>query len=265
MKSLASKQLIVFDLDGTLAESKSPLKSDMSRTLTELLKVKKVAVIGGGTYEQFQNQLVAHFKCPPELFHNFFLFPTTSTSFYRYRSGGWKKVYRHVLKASDKKKIFNAFEKAFKATGYEHPKKIYGKIIEDRATQVTFSALGQDIVTKLGAKGIALKEQWNKDNRLLRLRIIKSMSKDLKEFEVRGGGLTSIDVTQKGIDKGYGVKQIEKTLKIPIKNMLFIGDALYPGGNDAAAKKSGIQTMAVAGPADTIKIIKRILIDSKAS
>ena len=74
------------------------------------------------------------------------------------------------------------------------------------------------------------------------------MQKELPAFEVRRGGLTSIDVTQKGIDKAYGVRQIEKVLKIPIKEMVFIGDALYPGGNDAAAKKTGVQTIATKRP-----------------
>jgi phosphomannomutase len=263
MPSLSQKSLIVFDLDGTLTESKAPLKKDMSRTLVALLKAKKVAVIGGGSYGQFQDQLLGHFACSPELFANLFLFPTTSTSFYRYSRGGWRQVYRKVLKPAEKKRIMRAFEDAFTATGYLQPKKVWGKVIEDRGTQITFSALGQDIVDKLGKKGITLKEEWNEENKKLRLKIIKLMQKDLPNFEVRGGGLTSIDVTQKGIDKAYGVRQIEKVLKIPIKNMLFIGDALYKGGNDAAAKKSGVQTMATTGPANTIAIIKRILIDSK--
>jgi phosphomannomutase len=262
MKPLSKKSLIVFDLDGTLTESKAPLKADMSRMLVELLKAKKVAVIGGGSYEQFQSQLLGHFKCPPELFANLFLFPTTSTSFYRYSGGGWKKVYRKVLKPMEKKKILRAFDNAFAETKYVEPKKVWGKTIEDRGTQITFSALGQDIVEKLGKKGITLKEQWNKENGALRLKIIKMMAKELPNFEVRGGGLTSIDVTQKGIDKAYGVRQIEKVLKIPIKDMLFVGDALYRGGNDAAAKKSGVQTMATTGPAYTITIIKKILIDT---
>jgi phosphomannomutase len=263
MKTLSGKDLIVFDLDGTLAESKAPLKKDMEKALIGLLQEKKVAVIGGGSYGQFKTQLLGHFACPPALLENFFLFPTTSTSFYRYNRG-WKKVYRKVLSPLEKKKIMKAFAGAFASTAYRPPEKIWGKMIEDRGTQITFSALGQDIVESLGAKkGVALKEKWNKENGALRLKIIKLMSKELKNFEVRGGGLTSIDVTQKGIDKGYGVRQIEKTLHIPIKKMVFIGDALYKGGNDAAAKKSGVQTMAVKGPADTIKIIKKILIDSK--
>jgi HAD superfamily hydrolase (TIGR01484 family) len=248
---LSKKSLIVFDLDGTLTESKAPLKPDMARSLATLLAQKKVAIIGGGSYEQFQNQFVKYFKCPPALFKNLFLFPTTSTAFYRYQRSGWKKVYRKVLSVAEKKKIMHAFADTFAATGYVQPKKVWGIVIEDRGTQITFSALGQKAPVKA-------KTMWNKKNDV-RAALMKIMKKELPQFEVRSGGLTSIDVTKKGIDKAYGVRQIEKVLKIPIKDMVFIGDALYPGGNDAAAKKTGVQTIAVKGPRDTIAIIKKIL------
>jgi len=248
---LLEKSLIVFDLDGTLTESKAPLKPDMARALAALLAHKKVAIIGGGSYKQFKNQFVGHFKRPPALFENLFLFPTTSTSFYRYRRGGWKKVYRKVLSVAEKKKIMRAFAAAFTATGYIPPKKLWGKAIEDRGSQITFSALGQKAPVKA-------KAAWNKKSDV-RPALMKIIQKALPQFEVRRGGLTSIDVTQKGIDKAYGVRQIEKVLKISIREMVFIGDALYPGGNDAAAKKTGVQTMAVKGPRDTIAIIKKIL------
>lgn len=263
MKTLSGKELIVFDLDGTLAESKAPLKKDMEKALIELLREKKVAVIGGGSYGQFKTQFLGYFECPPDLLKNLFLFPTTSTSFYRY-DHGWKAVYRKVLKAEEKKKIIAALNDVFKLVGYVHPKKVWGKVIEDRETQITFSALGQDVVDRLGPKkGVALKEKWKKENNALRLKMVRLLGKRLKGFEAHAGGMTTIDITKKGIDKGYGVRQIEKTLHIPIKKMVFIGDALYKGGNDAAAKKSGVQTVAVNDPTDTIKIIKKILIDSK--
>jgi HAD superfamily hydrolase (TIGR01484 family) len=251
MASLSKKRLIVFDLDGTLTESKAPLKPDMARALAALLAQKKVAIIGGGSYEQFKSQFVGHFQCSPVLFKNLFLFPTTSTSFYRYQPSGWKQGYRKVLKPAEKKKITRAFADAFAATKYVPPKKLWGKVVEDRGTQITFSALGQKAPVKA-------KAAWNKKSDV-RPALMKIMQKELPQFEVRSGGLTSIDVTQKGIDKAYGVRQIEKVLKISIKNMVFIGDALYPGGNDAAAKKTGVQTIAVAGPKDTKKIIARIL------
>jgi len=262
MNKLSKKALIVFDLDGTLAESKAPLKPDMARALKALLTEKRVAVIGGGSYEVFKDQFVKHLPFPAPLLERLFLFPTTSTAFYRYKRGAWRTVYRKTLSAADKKKIMKAFGDAFKETGYVHPKKVWGPVIEDRGSQVTFSALGQDVVTKFGKKGIAMKEQWFKENQPLRLRMVKIMARELPRFEVRSGGLTSIDVTQKGIDKGYGVRQIEKHLRVPIKDMVFIGDALYKGGNDAAAKKTGIQTIPITGPKETITIIDKIL-DSK--
>ena len=258
MANLNEKKLIVFDLDGTLTPSKSDLQPDMSRTLAALLAKKKVAVIGGGTYGQFRKQLVAKLKCPPALLHNLFLFPTTSTTFYRYQ-GGWKKVYAHELSPSMRAKIKKNFHDVMREVGYVPPAKIYGKMIEDRRSQVTFSALGQDIVTALGKKGLTLKEKWGKENDAIKKTMADMMKKRLPNLEVRRGGITSIDVTMKGIDKAYGVRQIKKVLGIQIRDMVFIGDALYPGGNDAAARKTGIQCLQVKGPQDTKRIIEKII------
>lgn len=259
LKKVKNVKLVVFDLDGTLTPSKSPLEPGMSAALGALLAEKKVAVIGGGTYRQFRKQFVGRLRCPRALLANLFLFPTTSTSFYRYRDGRWVNVYHRALTRKDKDDIRGAFKDAFKEVGYIPPKKVYGKVIEDRDSQLTFSALGQDVVTAFGKKGVRMKEQWFEKNQPLRLKMVRIMSGRLPRFEVRSGGLTSIDVTQKGIDKAYGVRQIEKTLHIPIREMVFVGDALYRGGNDAAAKKTGVRTVATTGPEETEKIIAKIL------
>jgi hypothetical protein len=252
------KELIVFDLDGTLTESKAVMDREMSRLLARLLAVKKVAVIGGGKYGQFKRQFIAYFHCPKELLKNIFLFPTTSTAFYRY-DRGWKNVYTLNLSARERARIKKALCGVTKEAGYVRPKKVYGKVIEDRGTQITFSALGQEIVAYLGEKeGVRLKEDWQKKYEPVRLKMAELLAKRLPEFEVHRGGLTSVDVTRKGIDKSYGVRQIERQLKVPIRKMLFIGDALYPGGNDYAAKKTGILCVAVRGPEDTKRIIRKI-------
>lgn len=54
------KKLIVFDLDGTLAESKSPLDTEMSTLLGALLGIVKVAVVSGGNWPQFEKQLLSN-------------------------------------------------------------------------------------------------------------------------------------------------------------------------------------------------------------
>jgi len=253
-----NKDLIVFDLDGTLTPSKSNMEPDMSRTLTELLARKKVAVIGGGNWGQFRKQFLKSLACPKDLLPNLFLFPTTATAFYRYQYG-WQKVYEMKLSEHAVKQIKKAFKDVFREVGYVPPKKVYGKVLENRGSQITFSALGQDVVARLGKRGLALKEKWKRENLALKLRMAKLLVGKLPELEVRLGGLTSIDITQKGIDKAYGVREIEKTLKVPVKRMLFIGDALYPGGNDAAAKKTGIDCVAVRDPGETKLVIREIL------
>jgi hypothetical protein len=253
-----SKDLIVFDLDGTLTPSKSNLEPDMARMLESLLQRKKVAVIGGGNYRQFRKQFLGSFHCARKLLPNLFLFPTTATAFYRY-NGGWKNVYELKIPKRDREKVMQAFRDVFREIGYAPPKKIYGKVIEDRGSQVTFSALGQDVVARLGKRGLALKEKWRRENTPLKLKMAKLLAKKLPRLEVRPAAFTSIDITKRGIDKAYGIRQIEKYLHIPIRRMLFVGDALFRGGNDAAVKRTGIQWVAVRGPEDTKGVISSIL------
>ncbi|HEX3099705.1 MAG TPA: HAD-IIB family hydrolase [Patescibacteria group bacterium] len=258
LKKLKPKKLIVFDLDGTLANSKTYADAEMIALFTELLGSKKVAVIGGGKYALFKYQLMSQLKPSKDLFKNLALFPTTATAMYRYNSG-WKRVYYIELSKSERAEIKKTFARVFKEIGYKHPKKTYGPIIEDRGTQVTFSALGQEIVSMLGKKGLAMKDKWRDENTATKLKIAKLMGKYLPNLEIRAAGHTSVDVTKKGIDKAYGLKQVEKYMNVKIKDMLFVGDAIFPGGNDYAITKTPIDYVAVKGPEDTKKVIRAVL------
>lgn len=258
LNKLGKKKLIVFDLDGTLAKSKTIMDKEMVKLFTTLLSSHRVAVIGGGKYGLFKEQLLAPLKLKGDLAKNLFLFPTTATAFYRY-SKGWKNVYLHQLTKAERSLIKKTFQQVFDEIGYEHPKKTYGPVIEDRGTQVTFSALGQEIVAMLGKKGLKLKDEWRDKHTPTKMKIAKLMQKYLPNLEIRAAGHTSVDVTKKGIDKAFGLKQIEKYLKVKIKDMLFIGDAIFPGGNDYAVVKTKVDYIPVKDPEDTKKIIRAIL------
>lgn len=262
LNKLKSKDLVVFDLDGTLALTKSEMDKEMTILFQKLLSEKKVAVIGGGKFQLFKLQLLdplKKYKTSKELLKNLFLFPATSTSFYKFTTI-WKKIYAHQLTLEERNKIKKAFKQVFKDIGYSHPKKTYGPIIEDRGTQVTFSALGQEVVSVLGRKrGVALKDKWRDEHTATKMKIAKEMAKRLPNLEVRAAGHTSVDVTRKGIDKAYGLRQIEKRLKISLKKALFVGDAIFPGGNDYAVTKTPTDYVAVKGPEETKQIIRYIL------
>lgn len=249
-KNPKNKKIIIFDLDGTLAPSKLPMSGGMSGLLMQLLSSYRVAVIGGGRYEQFKSQLLKNLPHHDARLGDLFIFPTNATALYRFGLGKWKKIYAHNLSVGERHKIKNAFRSAFADVEYAFPKKIYGVVVEDRGTQITFSALGQRAPLKA-------KERWNK-TRDVRPKLMRVLRRLLPEFEVRSGGLTSIDVTKKGIDKAYGVREIAKRLKTPIKQMIFVGDAIYPGGNDYAALKTGIDYVKVKGPEEAARLIRKL-------
>jgi len=76
------KKLIVFDLDGTLAESKSSLDAEMSALIHDLLCIVKVAVISGGDWLQFEKQVISGLPHDKSL-QNLSILPTCGTKFYQ--------------------------------------------------------------------------------------------------------------------------------------------------------------------------------------
>ncbi len=246
-----TKKVIIFDLDGTLTESKAPLDQEMAELLSRLIEKYIVAVISGGSFAQFEKQFLPFIKTRQKDLKNLLIFPTCATSFYYFGKGAWMAKYSMRLSEEEKRKIFDGFEEAFKKTGYKHPEKIYGEVIEDRGSQITFSALGQQAP-------VELKKSWDPDLKRRGV-LVAALTDYLPEFEIRMGGATSIDITHKGIDKAYGVRQIEKTTGIKIEEMIFVGDKLQPGGNDYAARLTGIDWIEVSGTDEAKKLIREII------
>jgi phosphomannomutase len=242
------KRLNVFDLDGTLAESKSPLDAEMSALLHALLGIVKVAVISGGAWSQFEAQLLSNLPRDERL-KDLSLLPTCGTKFLAYE-GGWKELYSEDLTADDKARIAFALRKALAAAAFE-VERVWGEVIEDRGSQITFSALGQQ--APLDAKAT-----WDPDF-AKRSKLKAVLDTLLPEFSVRLGGTTSIDVTKLGIDKAYGIGKLRDVLDVSLPEMLFVGDALFVGGNDHPAKKAGVACIQVRDPEETKRIIETLV------
>ncbi len=85
------------------------------------------------------------------------------------------------------------------------------------------------------------------------------LDKLIPGYSVRMGGSTSIDVTKDGIDKAYGIRKLRDILGVPIEEMVFVGDALFPGGNDYPAKEAGVKCIQVSGPEETKRVIETII------
>ena len=242
------KRLIVFDLDGTLAESKASIDTEMGTLLDSLLKIVKVSVISGGAWSQFEKQVLAHLT-QDERLKNLSLLPTCGTKFYKYDSK-WDLLYSEDFTAAEKKKILASLQEATETPDLK-PTKTWGELIQDRGSQITFSGLGQEAP-------LEEKKKWDPDFSK-RQKIKTLLDKLITEFSVRLGGATSIDVTQHGIDKAYGIRKLRDVLGIPISEMIFIGDAVFPGGNDYPAKQAGALSIRVKDPHETKRVVEAII------
>jgi HAD superfamily hydrolase (TIGR01484 family) len=253
------RKIIAFDLDGTLAPSKSPLPDRMAELLDQLLEKYHVCVISGGKFGQFEKQLLSNLKADPMNLERLHLMPTCGTRYLKFDAAkkAWEQVYAEDFTPAQKKQIITVLERVVADLGYQE-KRVYGDIIEDRGSQVTWSALGQDIVDHLGVEGVQLKEAWDPNN-AKKNKIRDAAAELLPDFEVRVGGVTSIDVTKPGIDKAYGMKKLMEILGIGKEEIFFIGDRIQEGGNDYPVKVMGIDTIEISKWQETALVVDAII------
>lgn len=250
------KKIIAFDLDGTLAPSKSPLPDKMAGLIKELLQRYEVCVISGGMITQFHKQLLDNLDALPLELERLHLMPTCGTQYYKYNLAekSWDVQYAENFTEDEKHKIIAALKKSVDELGFNEAK-VYGETIEDRGSQITFSALGQDIVHELGEEGLKMKEAWDPDN-TKKKRLRDHVAPLIPDVEVRVGGISSVDVTRPGIDKAYGIRKLIELTGVSEEEILFVGDRLQEGGNDYPVKAMGIDSIAVKSWHDTALIIE---------
>lgn len=242
---------LIFDLDGTLTESKSALTPEMGTVLARLLAQMPVAVMSGGSYAQFQKQLLGGMPADAN-FKNLYLFPTSAAQCFVWKNGNWELQYSNPFTPEERDRVLHALDESLKETSLDAPPpQLWGKQTEDRGSQITWSALGQEAP-------IEEKKRWDPD-RTKRMPLQAALLRRLPNYAVRVNATNSIDITREGISKAYGVRRLSEILSIPIADMLYIGDALFPGGNDEIVKEAGIATRQVSGPAETAEVIEKIL------
>jgi len=246
------RRVIAFDLDNTLADSKSPITDQIAALLVGLLAQFQVCVISGGKFEQFEEQVLGRLDASPRALRSLHIMPTCGTRYFRFEGGAevWQQVYAEDLSPAQRKSIIAALESGADVLGY-HPPKLWGAQIEDRGSQVTFSALGQNAP-------VADKQAWDPDG-TKKQRLRDRVAAEIPDFEVRVGGSTSVDVTKPGIDKAYGISKLIELLHMTKNDVLFVGDQLHKGGNDYPVKAMGVDCLEVARWQDTALVIEAIL------
>lgn len=243
--------LVAFDLDDTLAASKSAISPRIADLLLALLGHVEVAIISGGNEEQFRTQVIARLgETDAAALSRLHLLPTCGTRYLRHDGTGFATVYAHDLADDEKSAAMTALREEAERLGLWEAEP-WGEILEDRGSQITFSALGQK------APGEA-KQAWDPTG-AKRLALRDAVAERVPDLEVRAGGSTSIDITRSGIDKAYGMAKLAELTGIPLSSMLFYGDRLDEGGNDYPVLALGVPSVTVEGWEDTADKLDALL------
>ncbi len=245
----ASLQAVAFDLDGTLARSRKPMTSDITERFTTLTRLLPVAVVTGGRYELVVSQILDVLGSDAN-FANLHLMPTRGSRYYRWDGNTWRCEYSFDLSDEDRSRAIESLHRHAVEQGIWY-EQVWGERIEDRGSQLTFSALGQQAP-------VNIREQWDPGN-VRKNRLAAAVAADLPDLLVQAGGTTSVDISLKGFDKAYAMRRLAAILGVDVGTIMFVGDRMTPDGNDYPAAEAGALAVHVSDPHNTLCLCDGII------
>lgn len=246
---------VVFDLNGTLTESKESIDDEMAVLLQKLLQVHNVVVVSGSSWKLIHKQVVN--KLPEDSnISNLYVLPTSGGSMYQtWGKYGWVATYQLKLQKPDSDRITQVLDDMIKEHDLDS-QKLWGKQIDYRECQVTLSVLGQNAPSDI-------KATYDPDGSKRRA-FVEILQKKLPAFDIRVSGRTSIDISLRGVNKKYGIDELMKRLHVSKDDVIFVGNEIFKGGNDYAAVEMGLEHFSVKDPEETKTWIRKML-DSSAA
>lgn len=233
------KKYIFFDLDNTLTRSRTPVTPSMAKLLVQLAKGHEVFVVSGANAKQIALQL------GPKLKGKYWSMGQNGNACFRPNG---ELVWENKMNWLEKYEVFAYAHKIFSAKLFPHKDKY--DLLEDRGCQISYSFIGHH-------EDVSQKEKFDPDHKK-RAMVLKKFPFKSKTVEVKIAGTTCFDFFIKGSNKGSNIKMLYETMGWKKDECLYVGDALFKGGNDESVIGI-IPTKEVRNPLDTEEVIKSII------
>lgn len=208
-----------------------------------------VAIVSAAPFVRIGKDVLSHIAIPASK-DAMFIFSENAAQCRSWDGREWTVEYTHALSPEEREFVSRAVEAAVAETGALSDVTPRGERLLVRESSVTLAALGIDAPTE---ERLA----WD-PGRVKRIALQTAIQKKLPDWNVYIGGHTSIDIAHHGVGKERAVEWLSKRLATPPAEMLFVGDALYEGGNDIAVVPTGIRTHQVSSIDDTERIIDEL-------
>ena len=239
--------IFVFDIDGTLTKPTQPMDEIIARWFRDWRRNEVVYFVTGSNWEKICYQL------PPDvLLESAGIFASSGSQFFR----GGQEILHLRRDWTPGEELIKYFESKLAHSKYEYKA---GNHLDDRIGMINFSVAGRNSTLEQRARYF----EWD----ILtgeRQAICREAEEKFPELQFHIGGQISIDCYPKGMGKGRAISTIIEWH--PEARIVFIGDKLYPGGNDyPVIANMRVDDVAIQtdGPEDTIKIIKSMNISLK--
>jgi phosphomannomutase len=231
---MAKKSIYIFDVDGTLTDSRRLIDSGFKSFLMGWLEGKECYIVTGSDVDKTQEQLGF------DLWSKFTGCFQNCGNVY-YKSGD--KIYEN--KWTPNNDLYHYLHSAIDLDKYTIKA---GRHIEFRTGMINFSFLGRYATDEQRSDYIA----WDKKSKQRKKFVTKSL-KLFKNLDFKIGGDISIDIYPKGMDKS----QVVNNLKYD--KVFFFGDKCVSGNDAPLAKIVGKRnTFNVSGWEQTYSILKEL-------
>jgi len=238
MKTPASYRHVFFDLDGTLTRSRTKITSAMKETLATLRGSGRDIVIVSGAQKSRLDEQADQF---PAVY-------LAQNGNHAYMIPGEADLWRDELTEKEKSEIMVHIASIPRTWAVKDEK----DLIEDRGCQISYSMLGFH-------EDIGIKEKFDSDFSR-RIALLREHPLVSDTVEVKIAGTTTLDYFRKGMTKGHNVARYIEKNGWKREDCIYVGDALFPGGNDEAVV-GVIDTKQVGGPRETTDFIRNIVLE----
>ncbi|HWO07548.1 MAG TPA: HAD-IIB family hydrolase [Candidatus Paceibacterota bacterium] len=234
-----------FDLDKTLTVSRSPMALPHQEIFDHLCNTRDVVVVTGGTVEQIREQVTPRFEGK--------YYALAQSGNHAIDISG-AELWREAINEAQSDAVHAFIEKLKRH--FDLTVKDENDLVEHRGAQISYSVIGfhEDVEKKYA---------FDPDEKK-RAAALAMLSEDVKRLndvgiEVTPAGTTTYNFILLGKHKGYNVKRLADLKEWNQDDCVYVGDALFPGGNDESVI-GVLPTKAVTNPEDTFQYLAGLLV-----